>query len=171
MLHPTHKPRLLGLPPLQRKIIIINGENLILRPIHKQQPRTLLFIQRAILQQRELGASLLFEPGDVGPEPEFVRECVGEIEGVLEVIHFVEPGGGEHVVASATQRYDAREPRSVRVRDADGVVSPRAKRPDSSLGGVEDGLLGYPVEKRGVESVWGGGIGRVGRTIACAWDF
>lgn len=169
MLLPFDKPRLLRPPILQRNIHVIDGENLIIIPIHQEQPCA-RFRQRPIVQQTEFGG-VLDEFLKVGAVAEFVGQAAGEVEGVFEFVDVLEPLAVEHVVAAAAECGHGEEAVGVRVGEADGVEASRAETPYDDAFAVDLRLAVGPVEESAELAVGGQGVVLCGRGVACSGDF
>jgi hypothetical protein len=147
------KAELLGTPIFGQQHRILNGHAPVQDAIHEQQAAALL-LHNPRLHQRE---GLLTPLHQLLPRAVAVLAQVRalEVKGVLVVVDLAQPLGPDVVVRAGAVADRAREPRGVRVREADGVVPARRQAPGDDLARVELGHGADVVEDRGEEPVRG----------------
>ena len=107
MLSSLHEPRLLRRPPLQTLIVIINRKDLVTHSIYQEQLRAIRRVERAVVDEREFLDPFFLEGLQIFAISPFVRQSVGEIERVFEVVYSIEPAWIEDVMTASSVGDDA----------------------------------------------------------------
>jgi hypothetical protein len=134
---------------LKSHVVVINGEDLIFSPVHKEKTSTVGAVKSTVLDEGEAIRGLCLELLEIVTVAELVTEgrceavdvlaeiCSEEIvyilEGVLKVVNLIQPLRVEHVVSATTKRHDTSKLIMMRVCHSDSIVPTSTESPAAHL--------------------------------------